>query len=96
VGELRIVFERGDIRIPGPDVRTVLRPEADRWLQSTAFELTVSKTNGEVTRVVAAGAGSGHGVGMCQWGAIGRARAGQDYRKILSTYFPGTKIEKIY
>ena len=96
VGELRIVFERGDIRIPGPDVRTVLRPEADRWLQSTAFQLTVSKTNGEVTQVVAAGAGSGHGVGMCQWGAIGRARAGQDYRRILSTYFPGTKIEKIY
>jgi len=96
VGELRIVFERGDIRIPGPDVRTVLRPEADRWLSSTTFELTVSKTNGEVTRLVAAGAGAGHGVGLCQWGAIGRARVGQDYRKILTTYFPGTKIEKIY
>ena len=96
VGELRIVFERGDIRIPGPDVRSVLRPEADRWLQSSAFQLTVSKANGEVTKLVAAGAGSGHGVGMCQWGAIGRARAGQSYEKILTTYFPGTKLEKIY
>jgi len=96
VGELRIVFERGDIRIPGPDVRTVLRPDADRLLGSAAFQLTVSKANGEVTRLVAVGGGSGHGVGMCQWGAIGRARAGQDYRKILSTYFPGTKIEKLY
>jgi stage II sporulation protein D len=96
VGELRIVFERGDIRIPGPDVRTVLRPEADRTLSSTAFQLTVTKANGEVTRVVAAGAGSGHAVGMCQWGAIGRARAGQEYRAILSTYFPGTKIERLY
>jgi len=96
VGELRIVFERGDIRIPGSDVRSVLRPEADRLLSSTAFQLTVSKANGEVARVVAAGAGSGHAVGMCQWGAIGRARAGQDYRTILTTYFPGTKIEKLY
>ena len=96
VGELRIVFERGDIRIPGTDVRSVLRPELDRQLSSAAFQLTVSKANGEVTRVVAAGGGSGHGVGMCQWGAIGRARAGQDYRTILTTYFPGTKIEKIY
>jgi stage II sporulation protein D len=96
VGELRIVFERGDIRIPGPDVRSVLRPEADRALSSTAFQLTVTKANGEVTRVVAAGAGSGHAVGMCQWGAIGRARAGQDYAAILTTYFPGTKIEKLY
>lgn len=96
VGELRIVFERGDVRIPGPDVRSVLRPEADRMLQSTAFQLTVTRVNGEVTRLIAAGAGSGHAVGMCQWGAIGRARAGQDYRAILKTYFPGTKIEKIY
>jgi stage II sporulation protein D len=96
VGELRIVFERGDVRIQGPDVRSVLRPDADRMLASTAFQLTVTKANGAVTRLVAAGAGSGHGVGMCQWGAIGRARAGQDYQKILTTYFPGTKIEKIY
>ncbi|HLQ58035.1 MAG TPA: SpoIID/LytB domain-containing protein [Gemmatimonadales bacterium] len=96
VGELRIVFERGDIRIPGPDVRSVLRPETDRTLSSTAFQLTVTRTNGEVTRLVAAGAGSGHAVGMCQWGAIGRARAGQDYRAILTTYFPGTKIERRY
>lgn len=96
VGELRIVFERGDIRIPGPDIRTVLRPDADRMLSSAAFQLTVTKAGGEVTRLVAAGAGSGHAVGMCQWGAIGRARAGQDYRAILSTYFPGTKIEKAY
>ncbi|HEY3219097.1 MAG TPA: SpoIID/LytB domain-containing protein [Gemmatimonadales bacterium] len=96
VGELQIVFERGDIRIPGPDVRAVLRPEADRILSSAAFQLTVTKANGEVTRVVAAGAGSGHAVGMCQWGAIGRARVGQDYRAILTTYFPGTKIERLY
>jgi stage II sporulation protein D len=96
VGELRIVFERGDIRISGADVRAVLRPDADRLLHSAAFQVTATKTNGAVTRLVATGGGSGHGVGMCQWGAIGRARAGQDYRKILGTYFPGTKIEKLY
>ncbi|HXM39384.1 MAG TPA: SpoIID/LytB domain-containing protein [Gemmatimonadales bacterium] len=96
VGELRIVFERGDVRIPAPDVRTVLRPDPDRILHSGAFQLTVTRSDGQVSRVVAAGAGSGHGVGMCQWGAIGRARAGQDYRTILTTYFPGTKIERLY
>jgi len=97
VGELRVVFERGDIRIPGPDVRGVLRPDPDRMLSSAAFQLAVTRgAGGEVDRLVAVGAGSGHAVGMCQWGAIGRARAGQDYRKILSTYFPGTKIERAY
>jgi stage II sporulation protein D len=96
VAELRIVFERGDVRISGSDVRAVLRPEADRILGSTAFQLTVTKDGGQVSRLVAAGAGSGHGVGMCQWGAVGRARAGQDYRRILSTYFPGTTLDRIY
>ncbi len=96
VAELRIVFERGDVRIAGGDVRSVLRPEADRTLSSNAFQLTVSKDGGQVSRLVAAGAGSGHAVGMCQWGAVGRARAGQDFRRILSTYFPGTTIERIY
>jgi len=96
VGELRIVFERGDVRIPGTDVRAVLRPDAGTLLQSTAFQLTVAKSEGAVSRLVAVGAGSGHGVGFCQWGAIGRARAGQRHRDILTTYFPGTSVEKLY
>jgi stage II sporulation protein D len=96
VGELRIVFERGDVRVPGPSVRSVLRPESGRLLGSQAFELHVTRDAGRVSHVVAAGAGWGHGVGFCQWGAIGRARAGQDYRKILATYFPGTSVEKLY
>jgi hypothetical protein len=35
------------------------------------------------------GRGNGHGLGMSQWGARGRAAAGQDYKKILSTYYTG-------
>lgn len=42
------------------------------------------------------GAGWGHGVGMCQSGAIGRALAGQSYDKILRHYYPGTKLIKAY
>ena len=96
VGELRIVFPRGDVRVPGPDVRNVLRPETDRALGSQAFQLYVTREGGRVTRLVAAGAGWGHGVGFCQWGAVGRARAGQDYRRILTAYFPGTTVARLY
>jgi stage II sporulation protein D len=39
------------------------------------------------------GRGNGHGLGMSQWGARGRASAGQDYKKILSTYYAGTRID---
>jgi len=96
VGELRIVFARGDVRIPGPDVRGILRPAPDRMLQSTLFSVSVTKRGDAVSRLVVDGRGSGHGVGFCQWGAIGRARAGQRYEQILETYFPGTKVERLY
>jgi stage II sporulation protein D (peptidoglycan lytic transglycosylase) len=96
VGELRIAFEHGEVRVPGADIRAVLRPQPDQLLGSAAFQLQVTKDGGQVSRVVAAGAGWGHGVGFCQWGAVGRARAGQDYRTIVTTYFPGTSVERLY
>ena len=36
--------------------------------------------------------GYGHGCGMSQWGAIGYAQNGWDYRQILTHYFTGTTI----
>jgi len=96
VGEVRIVFAHGDVRLPGPDLRTVLRPAPDRLLRSTAFRMFVTRDGGQVSRLAVEGAGAGHGVGFCQWGAIGRARAGQRYGTILTTYFPGTAVARLY
>jgi len=96
VAELAIGFGSGEVRVPGPEVRAVLRPEPSRLLGSTAFQLHPTVEGGEVTRLVAAGGGWGHGVGFCQWGAVGRARAGEGYRSIVTTYFPGTSIARLY
>lgn len=38
------------------------------------------------------GRGLGHGVGMCQEGAINMAQKGYTYKQILKHYFPGTEI----
>lgn len=38
------------------------------------------------------GAGLGHGVGLCQWGAQGMALAGRQATEILAFYFPGTAL----
>jgi stage II sporulation protein D len=43
--------------------------------------------------VILDGKGSGHGVGMCQWGAEGMARRGFTYKQILYHYYPGTVIK---
>jgi len=42
------------------------------------------------------GRGYGHGVGMCQCGAQGMAREGNNTKQILSYYYPGSKIKSIY
>src|SRR2546421_10171197 len=39
------------------------------------------------------GAGWGHGVGMSQWGAYGLAGKGWDARRILTHFYPGTRVE---
>jgi stage II sporulation protein D (peptidoglycan lytic transglycosylase) len=96
VAELVVSTSGGTYTVPSYQVRDVLRPAPDRQLLSTLFQLYVQKQGGEVVKVTAAGAGSGHGVGMCQWGAVGRARAGQDYAQILATYYPGTRLVRLY
>lgn len=42
------------------------------------------------------GRGFGHGVGMCQCGAEGMARQGKTTKQILSYYYPGSSIVRVY
>ena len=65
-------------------------------LRSTGFQIEATKSGGRLTRLVIEGKGNGHGVGMCQWGAVGRARAGYSAEQILSAYYPGTTLSKMY
>ena len=45
--------------------------------------------------IVMDGVGSGHGQGLCQRGAEGRAKAGMDYTQILSFYYPGSSLNPL-
>lgn len=42
------------------------------------------------------GHGFGHGVGMCQYGAMSMAKMGKKYQEILAYYYPGTILNRIY
>jgi stage II sporulation protein D len=42
------------------------------------------------------GKGWGHGVGMCQWGAIEMGRRGATETEILRYYYPGVGFTKVY
>lgn len=86
-------------RIPADSIRWILRPRVNGSLNSSLlFDLRATKSDAgnEVARLEVSGGGWGHGVGMCQWGAIGRARAGQNYRDILNAYYTGVEINRLY
>ncbi|HPS58412.1 MAG TPA: SpoIID/LytB domain-containing protein [Spirochaetota bacterium] len=87
VYEVEITHEQGTITMSGNDFRIMVSPSK---LKSTYFR---SEKRGGTLYI--SGKGWGHGVGMCQWGAKGRAEAGQDYSRILSTYYKGINFKKI-
>lgn len=68
----------------GKDFRQLVGPNE---LRSTKFDVYIKDGN-----AVFNGFGWGHGVGMCQWGAYGMARAGKTYEEILKYYYPGAEI----
>lgn len=93
VGTLMVETERGSFALRGNDIRFVMRAPGGAILNSTYFSVESKHADGGLAGgVVFRGRGHGHGIGMCQWGAIGRSRAGQSFRTILATYYPGTSL----
>jgi len=95
VRDLVITTDRGRYTLRQNDIRFVLRSSSGEILNSTYFSVDEKRdggARGKLSGLVVRGSGYGHGIGMCQWGAIGRARAGQDFREILRTYYPGTVV----
>lgn len=62
-----------------------------RYTMSNSFSVKTDNKN-----VVLEGKGFGHGVGLCQFGALEMAKRGYNYREILAHYFPKFKLEKLY
>jgi len=98
VARLHIETDAGDYFIRGDRVRWVLAPPSGRFsiLRSALFDLDVKRgDDGRPARITADGRGFGHGVGLCQTGALGMARRGRDFREILAHYYPGAQIESV-
>ena len=78
------VMKIGTLELTGRQVRSLL------GLPSAEFE--VSATADTVTFTTS---GSGHQVGLSQYGANGMAKQGKTYKEILSHYYSGVEIEKM-
>lgn len=100
------LLERGDsgritrLKITGADKTVIIEKENNirqvfSNLKSSAFIIDCYRDDtGAPVVFILRGAGYGHGVGMCQVGAAGRADAGWGYERILKYYYQGTILQK--
>lgn len=98
VAKLEIETDAGRYTVRGDRTRWILPPPDGRYmiLRSAWFEVSTQQDrDGGAARIVLSGRGFGHGVGMCQMGALGMAKAGHDVRDILDLYYPGARLETV-
>lgn len=87
IEEIAILDQEGqEVRLNGQEFRRIM---GYRELRSTRCTMTASGD-----RLRFEGNGWGHGVGLCQWGALEMGEQGQSYRQILAHYYRDAKIEK--
>jgi stage II sporulation protein D len=77
-------FRAGTFSIPLRTMRTDLK------LRSTFFSVAISGES-----VILKGRGYGHGVGLCQEGAMAMAAKGFNYRQIIDFYYTGIFVANI-
>lgn len=84
----RFIFEKDSFDIKGElNIRQLWQPA----LRSSCF--IVNKTD---STFILSGAGWGHGVGMCQSGAVVQAQQGKSFEEILKHYYPGATLQSLY
>ncbi len=98
VKDLEIRTRGGAYHLTGDRIRLVLRRPGhhEQILRSTLFSTVVRRSHGRVVEVEFDGGGYGHGVGMCQFGAIGMARAGYSMKQIIGHYYKGVELARVY
>jgi stage II sporulation protein D len=92
VQALEIGYADTTVNLSDYQIRRFFAPQGKIYLPSTLFYFTQP----DDSTVVIHGAGNGHGVGMCQYGALNMSNRGFQYFHILAKYFPNTALSRYY
>ncbi|UCG51925.1 MAG: SpoIID/LytB domain-containing protein [Candidatus Latescibacterota bacterium] len=98
VVSISIHTSKGDFTVTGDKIRWVLVTDLRkrRILPSVMFRLDKMMERDRIAFISIVGGGNGHGVGMCQNGAIAMSRKGYTYKMILEHYYPGCSVVRAY
>ncbi|MBM3318041.1 MAG: SpoIID/LytB domain-containing protein [Candidatus Eisenbacteria bacterium] len=91
--ELRVSTDGGVFRVRGDRIRWLLRRPDGGPLRSTLIG-RLRRSGKQECRICLEGRGFGHGVGMCQTGALGMARGGVPAEEILRRYYRGVHLAR--
>jgi stage II sporulation protein D len=91
VTDLELIGTKGTAHVRGGRIRSALGLREQLFVIERRYD-----DAGRVTGFTFIGRGWGHGVGMCQVGAYGMARAGLTFDKILKSYYTGIELTRLY
>jgi stage II sporulation protein D len=91
VTDLELVGTSGTAHVRGGRIRSALGLREQLFVIDRRYD-----DAGRIIGFTFTGRGWGHGVGLCQVGAYGMARAGLTYDKILKNYYTGIELTKLY
>ncbi len=89
-GDAVATFEINNGRQKQDVTPTTFRRLFPSQLHSPRFDI---RDDGDALNIT--GRGHGHGVGLCQWGARGLAKANRNYLQIVEYYYPGAKVVRL-
>ncbi len=90
--EMEFSGEKGKRVLKGNDIRFALGLRSN-WIEKWEEK---RDRDGYIESLKVRGRGWGHGVGLCQIGAVEMARAGRSFEEILKHYYPGTQLKPDY
>jgi len=94
VARRAVTTDAGVYHVRGDRVRWVLKPADGNpfILRSALFEVEMVRDGERLVEVAVRGRGYGHGIGLCQTGALAMAERGRTLREILAHYYPGAVL----
>ncbi len=97
VAKLAVTTDAGVYHVRGDRVRWVLKPADGNpfILRSAMFEVELVRDGDRLVEVATRGRGYGHGIGLCQTGALVMAEQGKSVKAILDHYYPGAELTKV-
>ncbi len=96
---LDLVADGRTYTLRADSLRWVLRPTPTGGILNSSKLNNIIASNaadGSIDHLTIEGGGWGHAIGMCQVGAMARARAGQSSTEILKAYYTDVTIDRLY